>query len=254
MTGLTLPWTALKFIFGNRRLWAWVVFPALINIVLFAITAITLVLNVGNVLGYLWTRPEAINLVTGLFATLWWVVFVFLAIVGVVLAYYVVLLVSGVVASPFNDRLSEETERVLTGTLAVRQGDESMLYGMMRSILMSLISLIFYLACVLPLLPLNLIPGFGSVLYAVVAAVASIFFLCVEYLDAPLDRYDFRYRDKLRIVYQNKSIAAGFGLGTSLLLWIPVINLLAMPIAVVAGTFLAIGIKDWPGARAQDHI
>ncbi|MBA2662809.1 MAG: EI24 domain-containing protein [Bradymonadaceae bacterium] len=244
--GLSLPLQATKFLVGRPKMWVWAIIPALINLALFVIVAALFVFNVGRVLGAMWSRPEIVAWYDYLLVGGWYLVFALLAAVGVVLSYFVVLIVGGVVASPFNDLLSQRTELALTGRVGNATEGMSQAVSIARSVGASLLSLVLYLALIVPLFALNLIPGIGSVVYTVLATAVSIYFLAVEYSDNVLDRHGFHYADKLRAIRAHIDFAGGFGAGTSLLLFVPVLNLLAMPIAVVAGTIAGLAIKEWP--------
>jgi len=61
---------------------------------------------------------------------------------------------------------------------------------------------------------------------------------CAEYLDAPLSRRDRPFSDVRQVLVRRTSLALGFGLVLTLLLWIPLVNLFLVPVAVAAGTLL----------------
>ncbi len=240
--GLTLPLSAVKFLFGHPSLWLWAVLPALLNLLIFAVVAIGLLLNVGTLLEWIWAQPDLEIWYHWILRGLWYLVFAVFMVGSVIVSYYLVLLVGGTVASPFNDRLSEETERALKGDVDDARAGESMAVGIARSAAISLARLLMYLAGLAVLLPLHLVPGFGNLVFAASAACLSAGFLSIEYTDDTLDRRGLSFADKLRTVRHNGALSAGFGAGTSLLLVIPIINLLAMPVAVVAGTVLGLAM------------
>ncbi|RVU48579.1 hypothetical protein EA187_03880 [Lujinxingia sediminis] len=237
--GIKLPLKAMRFIAAHSMMWPWMIIPALINIVLFAITAVALVMNAPDLLGWLWARPEATWL-----QIVWYAVLGVVLLASVVLSYVAVLMVAGVVASPFNDQLSVITERELCGRVANARDGESMATGILRSIAISLLTLTAYLACIFPLLFLHLIPGLGSLLNTVLGTMISAVFLAFEYSDAALDREGYSLKEKITRVRAQLDLAGGFGLGSTLLMLIPVVNLLVMPVAVVGGTMLGIELRE----------
>jgi CysZ protein len=253
VAGLVLPLKAAGFLLGHPALWAWAILPALINLFIFALTATGLIWLAPSVLGMVWSQPEVMVWTDWFWRGLWYVLFVIVVIASVALAYFVVLLVSSVVASPFNDKLSQLTEESLSGTVRQARPDESTAASIIRSVAHSLGALLLYLACLLPLLPLHLIPGAGSLLYTVFAMGVSAFFLALGYSDNTLDRQGLDFSQKVATIRREFDISMGFGAGTTLLLLIPLVNLVTMPIAVVGGTILGMTLRDWKGGTKADE-
>ncbi len=241
--GLLLPFRAIAFLATHPSLWGWAVLPALINIAIFAIIAAALVFNVGTVLDGIWAQPDVSAWYHWLGLGMWYFVFALLIVGSLVVAYYLVLLVAGVVASPFADKLSRQTEEAMTGAISDARHGESEWIAVIRSAAVSLLRLALYLLGLAVLLPLYLVPAVGTLSYTVLATCWSALFLAVEYSNDTLDRRGLIFSHKLRTVRHNIDMAGGFGLGTSLLLVIPIVNLLAMPIAVVGGTALGLALR-----------
>ncbi len=242
--GLLLPLKSARFLLSHPRLWRWAILPALISVALFVLAAVLLITNSPRILGWIWTRPEVTLWWEWILLVLWHVVLLVVVAGSVVLSYFLVLLTSGVIASPFNDRLSQEVERSLTGEVLHRREQGSRAAESLRSIGTSLGRLLAYAGCMLPLLALNLLPGAGNLAYTVLAMCTSAFFLALEHTDNTLDRRGYGFGDKISLVVKYKGLTGGFGLGTALLLLIPVINLLAMPVAIVGGTFLGMRVDE----------
>ena len=106
------------------------------------------------------------------------------------------------------------------------------------TIVQELKRLAFFVAVSLPLLLLHLIPAVGSVAYAVLAGWFSLLFCALEYLDLPLARRRHRFGTRWGMIWRNKALASGFGGAAVLLLWVPLLNFVCMPAAVVGGTLL----------------
>ncbi len=243
--GLFLSVRSAKFLATQPSLWPAAIMPAVLNLVIFVAVAVLLVFSAGNLLGWIWARPELAAWYHVVLIGIWYVVLTVLTVGSLVVAYYTVLLVAGVVASPFHDFLSRRSEKKLTGGVVDVGGQESKTASAFRSTASSLGRLATYLGCLAVLLPLHLIPGFGSAIFTGLAACISAIFLSVEYSGDTLDRYGFGLRDKLRRIRQRLPLAAGFGAGASLLLFIPVVNVLTAPIAVIGGTVLGLAIRRW---------
>ncbi len=242
--GVTLPFRAAKFLGANKKLIPFVIMPALINVVLFGLSAYLLLSNAGDIADWIWEKPVVDGLLSYLLIVLWYVVYVVCLVVAVVLSYVVVLLVGGIVASPFHDFLSEHTERILRGIDEVPSPDGSLVWDLIRSIGSSAFIAFLYASIMVPILLLNLIPGVGNVASTILSACVSAFFVALEYTDPTLQRHEVRLRDKLRLIWDNLPLTGSFGLGTSLLLWVPLMNFVCMPIAVIGGTALGIALEE----------
>jgi CysZ protein len=251
-TGFSLPFKSARFLLRNTELIPFVIVPALINIVLFGIAAFFLVGNIGEVVDWLWTKPVTDGLLSYLLLVVWYVVYVLAILVAVLLSYAVVLLTGGLIASPFNDFLSERTERVLTGIEEFPEPEGGVVAQGLRSVVSSGSIALTYAVIMVPILLLNVIPGIGNAAATILGGGVSAFFLALEYTDPVLERYRFGVRDKFGMIKSHLALTGSFGLGTSLLLWIPLLNFICMPIAVIGGTSLGIALKDEPGAPASE--
>lgn len=249
--GITLPFRAAKFVFTNPGLWKFVVLPALINVLLFGLALYLLLPRVGTVIDWLqvdvhlsfgpqWFGTGIEYFLTAIFG-----------ILAVVAAYIFVLLFGGIAASPFNDLLSERTERLLLRQDEAEHRDEMAIWGILRGISASIFMLISYLFFMFWVLLFNLIPGIGPPLATILGTVLSALFLAVEYSDAPIDRRGGGLRRKFEAVEGHRTLSVGFGLGASLLLWIPLLNFLTIPIAVAGGTALGIVLAEWEQSASR---
>ena len=240
--GLALPLRAVRFLMGNPKLWIYVAIPALINIVLFVGSLYFLGTRMDWLLEYIWAEPVLDAWYDYLLKGIWYLV---IAALTLFVSYIVVIVVGGIVASPFNDALSEHVEeRMLPDERIVRDEDESLTWGILRSIAASAAIMGTYAAVMVPVLLLNLIPAVGQVASTGIGAVVSAFFLTLEFTDATLDRRGRRLGDKIGLIRQNRTLSLGFGVGSSLLMWVPFLNFLTIPIAVVAGTAVGIAFDE----------
>ena len=238
-----LPYRAARFLAAHRALWSLVAIPALINIALFAVAAGVAVTYADTVVALLWATPAEGGVWAGLLLILWYVFYTAVIVFGLMAAYAVTLLLSGIVASPFNDALSARAERLLTGHEAPSSGG-SAFQEAVQSVVSSATIVLLYVALMGPVLLLNLLPGVGSLAATLLGLSLGAFFLSLEFTDIALARRGYSLRQKLRLLRAHPGLAGGFGLSTSLLLWIPLLNVLCVPIAVVGGTALALALVD----------
>lgn len=242
-----LPYRAARFVRRRRVLWPLVIAPACVNIVLFAGGVVLVVFYADSVAQLLWTRPEAAGGIDALLAGLWYVMYGVVFLLGLVAVYVGTLLVGGIVASPFNDVLGERVEQLLLEGADVETVERPLWREVITSVRSSAAIVGLYVLLMAPVLPLNLIPVVGSMMAAGLGVAIGAFFLALEYADGTLARRGFTFGEKIRLLRRHWPLAGGFGLSTSVLIWIPVLNILCIPIAVVGGTALALALVEHEG-------
>lgn len=242
--GIMLPIRALGLLRAHRELVPLVIIPVLINIVLFAISAYFLVGYADSALAWLWAKPVGEDFFVQLTLVLWYVLYIVAILIGFALSYVVVLMLGGIVASPFHDTLSEATERILLGVEEIQGTGYSFAVGTLRSIVSNIVIAAVYLVLMIPVLLLNLIPFAGTVASSALGMVLSAYFVGLEYCDPVLERRGAPMRRKFGLLRQHFWLAGSFGLGTTFLLWVPLLNFLCMPIAVIGGTAMGIVLLE----------
>jgi CysZ protein len=222
---------------GLRR---FVAIPLAINVVIFA--SLTILAYHYYSLVVDWFTPEFlaawkdywwIGWLVGIVEILLWLIFG--TAVLIVLAYTFTL-IANFIAAPFNSLLAEKVEHHLTGTLPESNHSISHVF---RSIPKTMVSeihkLIYLLLWMIPLAILSIIP-----LVKVISPLGWFIFgawmLALEYLDYPMGNNDYRFGQIKRFMKLHRGLALGFGGGALLMTSIPVVNLLAMPVAVAGAT------------------
>ena len=89
----------------------------------------------------------------------------------------------------------------------------------------------------IPVLILLLIPGI-NVIATVLWLLLGFWFLALEYADYPMGNHGLSFKRQRALLAGKKVNTLGFGAGVSLLMFIPILNLAAMPIAVAGATIL----------------
>lgn len=232
ITGATYPLRALSVINRTPRLWEYIVIPLLVNLVVATLLYV----------GLLFAGLRAINaLVAGLegWAIVLGVVLQALLVVGLLIGLGFVLVRFGVVlGSPWYSQLSENLERMQTGSAPA--GEPLSLGGIVRDISRALgfelKKLLLLLGIGLPLLLLNFLPGVGQLIITAGGVALGATIACLDFFDGPLERRRLRFRQKLGYIRQHLPASAGFGLVCLGLISIPLVNLLSIPLCVTAGT------------------
>lgn len=183
------------------------------------------------------------------------------AVVGLFLftlsTFLAALTLPNVVLAPLQDPLSETTEERLGGFQSPPFSFGRTLRSTVESLQHTALRLGMQLLGIAVLWPLNLIPGAGSVLWATLGTLWSMFCLAAEHLSNPMARHLYPFRTVFTALRKRLAVSLGLGAALYIVLWIPVLNFFLMPVAVVSGTLLfrslrATGVIDPP--RAQTHI
>lgn len=214
--------------------------PSLVPLVL-APMALTLALMVGlfsatlvgapGVMMALFPRPEDGALLHDFAIGLLYMSLLALAVLGGWVA-------GNMLSAPIYDVLAGRVENAELGI-----DDEDFSWGRLfsdawMSVRHSLAGFALYLAVMLPILSLNLVPVVGSVLASLASALATAFFVAREVMDIPLSRRRMSFRDKLAFLREHRAAVGGHGAVVAVLLMIPLANLLVTPVAVLGASLL----------------
>ncbi len=224
------------------RLW-------LIPIVL---TALSLVMSVvlsvryhDDLLGLIWQGPAGEGLWHVLLAGAYWLlraVAFCLLLAGLVLACVVV---SMLVAAPFNDALSEAIEVRETARGEQCFSMPELLRGLVRTLRIEAFKLLVFAAVMLPLALLSfVVPGAGQLVYAGVGSLFTAAYFAVDYTDWPASRRGMGIRQRTSLFRKRPLLMLGFGAAVWLCLFVPLLNVAFMPIAVAGGTRLFLDLES----------
>ncbi|MEL6544213.1 MAG: EI24 domain-containing protein, partial [Myxococcota bacterium] len=238
--GLSYPLEGFAFI-REHRLWGLAAVSIAVNVVLFAVVlglavtvAIPYVQELNAYLGT-WSSEGTLSALVWLVAIVSYVIWALLFVLILGVSSVFVLLVGQAVASPFLDMLSEKVENIVIGT--PEQPFTASI--VIRSVLLALgdlfWGLVFLAAIQLPIFVLSL-TGVGALPASVMSFAFSALLLAVEFVGLALTRRFLSYRERWRVIWDNKWLSLGFGSSAMLLLLIPGLNLILLPLAAVGGT------------------
>jgi uncharacterized protein involved in cysteine biosynthesis len=151
-------------------------------------------------------------------------------IVAGALAYIITIVGAVVVAAPFYDNLSAQAERLAFPERAATAGRLGILAAYREGLKTALALLVLEAALFL----LLLVPVAGPPLFA----LGSAYVLTMGLLDVPLARRELTLRQRTRFVAKNAWGVLGIALAVLAVSGIPFVNLLAVPLLVVAATLL----------------
>ena len=167
-----------------------------------------------------------------------WLIWVLVLPATVVLSFVVLVLVGQAVASPFLDTLSEEVESRVLGTPTTPMTAKRMVQDVTVA-LVDLAGGLILLCCVnLPILVIGLIPGIGTLVGPLLSFMFTALLLAHEFVGLSMARHLVSYRGRWRAVWANRWSALGLGTSAMGLLFVPVVNLVLLPLAAVGGTLL----------------
>jgi CysZ protein len=152
--------------------------------------------------------------------------------------------IAQIIGQPFYERISDRVEHQLGAPPA--GVDAPWWRTFPRASLESALLLALTLACTAPLFVLGLFPVVGQSVVPVLQALVAGFFLAVELLAIPLQRRGLHLAGRLRFVWRHRAQTLGFGVTAFLLFLVPLMNVLAMPGAVVGATLLVRRLSDGP--------
>jgi CysZ protein len=246
VAGATYPFRSLAVFRRTPRLWGYVAIPILVNFVVgVALYAGLLFFGLESVEGLIVNLSHWLDALIAKLPA--WLSFLEYLIIGVgfllrLLLIVGLLLVIGflfvqfgvLLGSPWYGKLSEQLEELRTGQLQVVE--VGMVQDISRALLYELKKLVLAMGVGLPLLLLNLVPGIGTVIATVGGVTLAATIVCLDFLDAPMERRRLRFREKLRILFRSLPASASFSLVCLGMVSIPLLNLLTIPLCVASGT------------------
>jgi uncharacterized protein involved in cysteine biosynthesis len=163
-----------------------------------------------------------------------------LALVARVVITLVTFVVVGTFAAlPFNDLLSEQTDKLAGGWRdprpfsPFRMGWELAVTGAQEGKRMSM-----YLVLIVPLFLLSFIPILAPFTLTLKVVITALFFT-TDYLSYPMERRGaLLFKHKFSITRRYFFPSLGFGCAVTCLALVPVVNFMFFPLAVVGGTLL----------------
>ena len=253
LRGLKKPFSGLAYLFNHRGLKRYAVLPLIVNIILYiAATAVFLYFlwhwEIGFVEWSFWGPvggwlASAVN-------WLGWMVKLIVAMLALGAAFFTFTAVGMLVASPFNDLLSEKVEVVYCGSdnkisLPFRTTTKATLLSVYDSLGNLVRQLLFTVAA----LPFLLIPLVGFLPLFLVGA----YFAGFGFIDSAMARNFLRTPHKRLLTNKRFWEILGFGLAMQACFAIPFAGLLLMPVGVTAGTLIYCGV-DWDEMMAESGL
>lgn len=250
LAGATYPLRALGVIFSNPRLWGYILIPILINFVvgigLYVVLLLpgwrsvnTLILNLNaRTEALIANLPKWLAVLDVLDAALGLLLRVLLSLLLLIALGFLLVQFGVILGAPFYGKLSEELELLRVGKLPTAEpvSMASIMRDIGRALMHEVNKLILSIKVGLPLLLLNFVPGLGTALASIGTLALAATLVCIDFLDAPLERRRLSFEKKLAVIKNSLPASATFGLVCLGLVSIPLLNLLAVPLCITSGT------------------
>lgn len=221
----------------------WVAIPLLLNAILFIGLSIFALQQLEGWVSYgLGWLPDW-EWLSFLHSLLW----LFLAGLWLFFYSFVYVVLGNLLAAPFNGILSEKVEAHLTGKVPQDTTWQILLEIAARSIGREIQKMLYFapraLGILLLCFILSFIPGINF-LVPVIGFMWGAWWLAIQYIDYPVDNQQRSFDTLKQAIKSNNGLTYGFGSIAFLASTIPVVNILAMPAAVVGGTLLWVTSLD----------
>ena len=238
--GFSYPFGATRFFRRHPSLLKFAFIPFLINIAVYSLLLFLSFHYFTDILNFFISKPDVWYM-----WLLYYIVGFLLAVIILLIFFFTFTIVGSLIASPFNDILSEQVEKIYAGNLQEQPFSFKKIPKILKQVLTEEGKKIaFFVSVQLMLLLLHLIPGIGNVLHPVLAGPITLIFLAWEFVDYGMGRRDLLFAEKRGIVLGNIFLMMGFGAAVSLILIIPVFNLICIPVCVVGGTLLFLDLNQ----------
>lgn len=246
--GFAYPFEAIGFM-NRHRLWGLAAVPVLVNVLLLAGLVVGTVLLVSHEMG----RFDAWLAHAGRFGALLaavagWLLHALIILLAISVDMVLLILLGRVIAGPFLDLLSERVEQIASGREPPPFALGRVLVGMGMALRDALASLLRWLLLNLLILLLAFVPIVGA-FAAVLTWITTARLLAEELVDLPLARRLVPYRRRRKVLRGHRSLMLGFGLSSMLLLFVPLLDLVLLPVAAVGGTLLFCDLEAAGGVR-----
>jgi len=246
VTGATYPLRAIALLWRKPRLWQYLIIPIFVNLILG-------ILLYGSSLYWGWQGVDALTVqlsqsLDQLIADLpnWlsfleyiiiflsWLLRTLLTITLLVVIGFVLLQFGSVIGSPWYGKLSEQVEKQRLGNVILI--DVGIFKDIARALLFEIKKLLLALMVGMILFGIGFIPGFGTAITTIGGITLTATLVCLDCFDSTLERRRLSFRGKLKTVYRNLPASGSFSLLCLVLISIPLLNLLTIPLCIMAGT------------------
>lgn len=165
-----------------------------------------------------------------------WLLWPLFAIMILIAIYYSFTLLANLIAAPFNALLAKKVEQHLRNDVVFEE-EGAILPLVTRTIGSEIKKYTHMFKWLIGLLILTFIPGI-NIIAPFAWGLYGAWMLAIEYADYTMGNHGMFFQEELQLLRKNRMASLGLGSASMLMTMIPVINLIAMPASVAAGTAL----------------
>ena len=208
----------------------YVILPLLINTLLFATVIVYGANSLSNLIDSLIAQWQWLEWLT-------WLLWPLFVIVALTIVFFCFSIIANLIGAPFNGFLAEAVERKLTGKPIDDENNLPVTQILVTAIKSEFQKFLYFIIRAIPLLILFIIP-MANVVAPIIWFLFSAWMLTIEYADYPMGNHDIAFPEQRLKLSEHRQLTFGFGVAVMILTLIPVINFIAMPVAVIAATQL----------------
>jgi CysZ protein len=217
----------------HPRLRLFVLIPLAINCLLFAVLTTLLVQYFDQLTQWDLPLPAILQFLE---KTLKWVAWLLIVVVVLIGYGYSFNIITNILAAPFYGLLSQRTEEMLTG---IECPDEPLLQMIPRTIFRELRKLLYFVTRGIFILLVMILMGLTFIfnfLAPLLGVLWSAWSMSIQYVDYAADNHRTDFAAVRKLLRKRRYSCIGFGgtvMGCSM---VPILNIIAMPAAVIGGT------------------
>lgn len=220
----------------------YILVPLAINCVIFFSLTYWFIAYFDSLLQWQWNLPAWLEFIEKTLKFLAWIV---LGIILVITYGYLFNVITNIIAAPFYGLLAQRTEELLTG---VKLADEPLLRMTFRTLFRELQKLVYFIGRGILVMLLIVLLGTLFILGAfapIVGGLWSAWSMSIQYVDYPADNHQTPFRRLRKKLRKQVYSSLGFGASVMAASVVPVVNIIAMPAAVIGGTLFWVNeLKD----------
>lgn len=232
--GFWFPFTSFSYIRRHPSLYPFIIIPFCINVGTFCLVIY---------FGFDFYRELVLSRVPQGDGWYWLILNYFLLVLAIVvvlvLIFFTFAAVGSLLASPFNDVLSEKTEVLIGGRVSE---EPFALTRLLRDVRLTMVTEIkkisVFLLGMIALLMLHFLPVLGSMFYPLLSVAWTVFFLVIEYTGYVFARKQLSFAAQRQIIFRHAPLMAGFGFGLFCILAVPFLQFFCIPLGVIGAVRL----------------
>ena len=155
------------------------------------------------------------------------------------IVFYTFTVMANLISAPFNSLLSARIEAMLTGKKPSDISTDGFIRLMLRTTKSEIQKILYAIKWFIPLIIITIIPAV-NIISPFLWILFAAWFFALEYNDYPLANRGLFFEDIKSYNRKNRMRSLGLGSAVFILTSIPLVNFLAMPIAIAGATKLII--------------